>query len=160
MVYYIDGAMNSREMWSRPAMMGTLFLILIDYLPFGCGLGSFGTFASAKYYSNTYAEYGLDKLWGLSEDKPDFIADAFYPELAQFGIVGVVLYFWFWGWILTKANNSQSLQPKCLLLIYLIFIFFLIEGIADSTFTHNRGLFILILLGIVLPNSSRNEQKL
>ncbi len=159
-VYYIDGAMNSREMWSRPAMMGTLFLILIDYLPFGCGLGSFGTFASAKYYSNTYAEYGLDKLWGLSEDKPDFIADAFYPELAQFGIVGVVLYFWFWGWILTKANNSQSLQPKCLLLIYLIFIFFLIEGIADSTFTHNRGLFILILLGIVLPNSSRNEQKL
>ena len=112
MVYYIDGAMNSREMWSRPAMMGTLFLILIDYLPFGCGLGSFGTFASAKYYSNTYAEYGLDKLWGLSEDKPDFIADAFYPELAQFGIVGVVLYFWFWGWILTKANNSQSLQPR------------------------------------------------
>ena len=153
-LYYIKGAMNSREMWSRPAMMVTAVLILGDYFPFGCGFGSFGTFASGEYYSKIYAEYGIDKFWGLSKEKPDFITDAFYPELAQFGIVGVVLYFAFWVWIVRKGWPFQQINPKLFTLILLIFIFFLIEGIADATFTHNRGLFILILLGCVLSESS------
>ena len=27
---------------------------------------------------------------------PDFICDAFYPTLAQFGIIGVILFITFW----------------------------------------------------------------
>ena len=34
----------------------------------------------------------------------------------------------------------------------LIFIFFIIESIADSTFTHNRGMVMLMLLAIILNN--------
>lgn len=64
-----------------------------DYFPFGCGLGSFGTFASAEYYSPIYEMYGLNHIWGLSKNMPIFICDAFYPELAQFGIIGAILYF-------------------------------------------------------------------
>lgn len=158
-IYYIDGAMNSREMWSRPAMIVTGCLILFDYFPFGCGLGSFGTYASGIYYSKIYKEYGIDKFWGLSKDRPDFIADAFYPELAQFGIVGVILYFWFWYWIVKSGFKIQFTLPQNSLFVFLVFAFFLIEGIADATFTHNRGLFILILLGMVLSNS-KNEQRI
>ncbi len=150
-IYYIDGAMNSREMWSRPAMMVTAFLILLDYFPFGCGFGTFGTFVSGEYYSKTYAEYNIDKLYGLSKEYPAFIADAFYPELAQFGIVGVILYFWYWFWVVKKGMKIQKTNPRDFLLVISIFIFFLIEGVADATFTHNRGLFILILLGMILP---------
>lgn len=32
-LYYIDGMMNSEQMWSRPAMMITAFQILFDYFP-------------------------------------------------------------------------------------------------------------------------------
>ena len=150
-LYYVDGMMNSREMWSRPAMMLTSIQILYDYFPFGSGLASFGTFASAEYYSPTYAVYGLDHLWGLSKEMPTFICDAFYPELAQFGVVGVILYFTFWGTILRKS--AKELLPEIQLFVLLIFLFFLIEGIADATVTQNRGLFILILLGLALsPN--------
>ena len=73
-LYYVDGMMNSREMWSRPAMMLTSIQILYDYFPFGSGLASFGTFASAEYYSPTYAVYGLDHLWGLSKEMPTFLS--------------------------------------------------------------------------------------
>jgi len=80
-------------MWSRPAMLFTSGQIFYDYFPFGCGLGSFGTFASAEYYSPIYEMYGLNHIWGLSKNMPIFICDAFYPELAQFGIIGAILYF-------------------------------------------------------------------
>ena len=150
-LYYVDGMMNSQEMWSRPAMMLTSMQILYDYFPFGSGLGSFGTFASAEYYSPVYAAYGIDHLWGLSKDMPTFICDAFYPELAQFGVAGVILYFVFWFSILRKS--TKTLLPTMQLFVLLIFIFFLIEGIADATFTQNRGLFILILLGLILSSN-------
>ena len=151
-LYYIDGMMTSREMWSRPAMFLVFFVLLIDYFPFGTGLASFGTFASAEDYSDIYEKYGLSNLWGLSRDKPDFITDAFYPELAQFGMVGVALYIWFWVFVLRKSHLRTLNYPSYQLFVMLIFIFFLIEGVADSTFTHNRGLLVLVILAMALTD--------
>jgi hypothetical protein len=154
-LYYIDGMMNSREMWSRPAMMLTSGHIIYDYFPFGSGLGSFGTFASGEYYSTIYETYGIDELWGISRNANFFICDAFYPSLAQFGVVGIVLYFTFWGSILYKGYHylSNNNQKQWIILLF-SFLFFFIEGIADTTITHNRGLFILIITAITL-----NEMK-
>ena len=150
-LYYIDGMMTSGNMWSRPAMMLTGLLILEDYFPFGSGLASFGTYPSGLFYSSIYAEYGIDGLWGLTKERPVFVCDAFYPELAQFGICGVCLYCYFWIMILRKALMAQKNNVKLFVLVLMVFVFFFIEGIADSTFTHNRGLFILIVLGCSLP---------
>ncbi len=152
MLYYINGSMSSGVTWSRSAMMFTSFLIIKDYFPFGTGLASFGTLASGEYYSKTYKEYGLDSLWGISKDKPDFIADAFYPELAQFGIIGVILYWGFWIYLLKCVIKTQRSQRKQFIIVILAFVFFAIEGFGDATFTHNRGLFVLILMGMVLPD--------
>ena len=133
-------------------LMFTSFLIIKDYFPFGTGLASFGTLASGEYYSKTYKEYGLDSLWGISKDKPDFIADAFYPELAQFGLIGVILYWGFWIYLLKCVIKTQRSQRKQFIIVILAFVFFAIEGFGDATFTHNRGLFVLILMGMVLPD--------
>lgn len=150
-LYYVDGMMNSREMWSRPAMMLASVRILGDYLPFGSGLASFGTFASGESYSAIYAQYGLDHLWGLTKENPMFICDAFYPELAQFGVVGVALYLLFWYLCLRRTPVLlRQGDLKGYYLVWCIFLFFLIEGIADTTFTHNRGFFMLTLMGVVL----------
>lgn len=158
-IYYVDGMVTSNEMWSRPAMMVTSVDILLDYFPFGSGLASFGTFASSEYYSPTYAEFGIDHIWGLSKEMPSFISDAFYPELAQFGVAGVALYFGFWMWMLKKATQQNLIIPKKSLIIWLIFFFFLIEGTADATFTHNRGLFILIIAAMSLKEKSIENQE-
>lgn len=140
-------------------MMITAFQILFDYFPFGSGFASFATFASGTYYSKTYAEYGIDHLYGISKEWPSFITDAYYPELAQFGIVGVSLYISFW---ITIMHQSRPLLQKGyykeFIIAVLICIFFAIEGIADATFVHNRGLFILMLLGLIIPHKSSQSQ--
>lgn len=158
-LYYIDGMMNSEQMWSRPAMMITAFQILFDYFPFGSGFASFATYASSVHYSKIYAEYGIDHLYGISENWPSFITDAYYPELAQFGIVGVCLYVSFW--VVIMRQSSPLLQKgyyKEFIIAVLICAFFFIEGIADATFVHNRGVFILILLGLIIPHKSQSDQ--
>ncbi len=152
-LYFIVGTMNSTgEKWARPALYGVSFLILIDYFPFGSGLGSFATYTSAQYYSKTYAEYHIDKLWGLSKDYPDFIADTYYPSLAQFGIIGLFLFIFFWIKILKTmfVYKNKYGMDKLFLIATLIIAFFGIECIADSTFTHNRGFFMLVILGLTL----------
>lgn len=95
-------------------MMLTSMQILYDYFPFGSGLGSFGTFASAEYYSPVYSAYGIDHLWGLSKDMPAFICDAFYPELAQFGVAGVILYFAFGSQSSGNQRKNNCLVGNCL----------------------------------------------
>ena len=39
------------------------------------------------------------------------------------------------------------------LLTILVVVFFLIEGIADSTFIQNRGVYVMMLYGFVLSNA-------
>ena len=151
-IYYIDGLMTTGEMWSRPAMMLTSLFIFVDYFPFGSGFASFGTYPSGLFYSSTYAEYGLNNFFGLTIDNPAFVADAFYPSLAQFGIVGVLLYSLFWIKVLKKSLDFQYTNAQVFLFGIMTFIFFAIEGVADITFTHNRGLYILILLGCILSS--------
>ena len=150
-LYYVDGMMNSREMWSRPAMLLTSLRIFIDYIPFGCGLASFASFVSGEYYSSIYEAYGISHLWGISKSNPAYVADAYYPVLAQFGIIGVGLYVYFWIWVVFKGIKLGNYgYKKEYLLILLSAIFFAIEGVADATFSQNRGLFILIITAMTV----------
>jgi len=152
-LYFVVGTINNAgELWARPALYGISFLILIHYFPFGSGFGSFATYTSAQYYSNIYAKYHIDKLWGLSKDHPTFIADTFYPSLAQFGIIGVILFFYFWIRILKVSfiYKKKYGMDKRYIIVSLIVAFFAIECIADSTFTHNRGFVMLVILGLTL----------
>ena len=70
--------------------------------------------------------------------------------------MGLILYLSFWIWILKKGYCYQLYNLKYFVLVILIFVVFFIEGIADATFVHNRGLFILMLLGIVLSDQNNN----
>lgn len=153
--YFITGA-NTAEMYARPVLYYVAWLILMDYFPFGSGFASFASYFSGVSYSKTYSEYGIDQYWGLSKEMPDFIADTFYPSLAQYGVVGVVLFFYFWIWVYrSMPKNSVKLHAYSVMLI----VFFTIESVADSTFTHNRGLFLLILLALALQGKEGDPTK-
>lgn len=166
--YFIYGSLGMEDgdianAFARPALYITSGKILVDYFPFGSGFSSFATHFSAIYYSEVYHKYGLDYVHGLSEEMPDFISDTFYPSLAQFGIIGVFLFAFFWIYILKKVSLyklNQIVECKKLYLIIIgIIAFFLIESIADSTFTHNRGFFILVVLGGALAALKRKSLK-
>lgn len=127
-----------------------------DYFPLGSGLGSFASYSSGVHYSKIYAKYGIEKVYGMNSADYSYIADTYYPCLAQFGIVGVVLFMTFFIYLIRKSHKiiKHSNNTKYLVITAIIILYILIESIADATFTGHRGFFIMMLLGLVF-----SEQK-
>jgi len=152
--YFLGNVVSGEEndYLARFVLYGTSFLIFADYFPFGSGMASFGTHASRVVYSNTYSEYEIDNIWGLSKSYNAFIADTYYPSLAQFGIMGVILFFLFWVYIIKKSYRFFKTQQEAryITLTIIIIGFLLIENVADATQTSNRGFFMMMLLGVML----------
>ena len=139
---------------ARLALYATSYSIFLDYFPFGSGLASFGTHFSGVHYSKLYTDYGLDNIWGLTKSNPMFITDTYYPSLAQFGVVGVVLYLLFWLYIVKKATslNLSNKNMHLFLITACIVGFLFIENVADATLTGNRGAFMMMFLGYTFSN--------
>jgi hypothetical protein len=152
--YFITGGFGDGrapdELYARMALYYFSLQIFVDYLPFGSGFGTYATYASAVSYSPVYTKYGMENMGGLTKDEPDFVADTYYPVLAQFGIFGVILFFTFWIHLAKKAIKAydRNCQKEATIALIII-IFFTIECTSDATITHNRGMFIMMLLGLV-----------
>ncbi len=163
-LYFIQSMTGEeKDLLARFVLYSTSIDILFnDFVPFGSGLASFATHASGLYYSDIYPYYGIDGVWGLSKKEWYFVADTYYPSLAQFGIVGVILYIVFWIYILDKSffYFRQTNHVKYFLIAILIVGFVAIENVADASFTSNRGFFMMLFLGLVLSEQKRYYEKL
>lgn len=144
------------EFMARAMLYVTSFEIFKDFFPFGSGFASFASHSSGVYYSPLYAKYGIENVKGISKNNYSYIADTYYPCLAQFGIIGVFLYILFFAYIIRKAYKLflSTQKEKYFIIHFLIIGYLLIENIADATFTGHRGFFIMMLLGLVM-----SEQK-
>lgn len=144
------------ESFARPVLYMTGFMILADYFPFGTGLASFATDSSNQTwaYSDVYYEYGIDRVHGLAPGLDfNFVNDTHYPSLAQFGIAGVILFFWFWVYAYSYLKYMIRFNPEKyktpFIVGSLIICFILIESAAANTFTGGCGAVIMMLLGLV-----------
>lgn len=157
--YFVDGV-QSENMFARPLLYKTAVEILSDFPLFGTGFGSYATDASAVYYSPLYYEYGLYLSPEIGNGL--FISDTWFPALAQFGCVGICLFVLFWREVYIKAQtkyrltgNSQNFKMALLIMTY-----FFIESVADSTFTQNRGMYMMMILALCVrcSNNDMNRQ--
>lgn len=133
------------------------FQLLKDFFPFGPGFGTFGTEAAAKFYSPLYHQYGMDFIWGLRKEDyggsgHDFLKDTFYPALAQFGVVGIILYMFFWLRIWRVSSSLKINQYKLFLFIFFVE---LIQNIADNSFTGPLGVPCMMLLGFIVSGTDQ-----
>lgn len=144
---------NVIQSYARPVLYATFFLILLDYFPLGSGLASFATYPSQANYSSLYYDYGLNNIHGLSPQMPDFICDAFYPSLAQFGIVGIVLFITLWVYAYKYVRPlvfcTSGERNGYFILGSLSICFILIESIGGGTFTQSPGMVAMCILGII-----------
>lgn len=156
--YFLTGNSDSldptvAESFARPVLYATGGLILVDHFPLGSGLASFASHASSANYSSLYYEYGINNIWGLSESYPDFICDAFYPSLAQFGVVGIMLFIAFLVWAFRPAVRLLRLDPQRYRIHYvisaLVMCFILIESTASTMPMQTWGLLAMAVLGLV-----------
>ncbi len=155
--YYVEGFKEDAAAMARPATYSAGMQIMFhDYIPFGSGLGSFGVAAAAKEYSPLYYKYNLDKIWGLTPDNPMFLADAFYPTLAEFGIVGLLLFLVFWKRRLKEANNIPNMiyYRMALMCIFALAL----ESMADTSYLSGKGMGYFMILALCL-NSGRYRQR-
>jgi hypothetical protein len=153
-LYFITGGFggqrDEKDLYARMALYFFSTKIFMDYIPFGSGFASFATFSSGDSYSPLYVKYGMENMHGLTKASPDFISDTYYPALAQFGLAGAFLFFLFWINLAVKAIKAYR-HINCRkesVIALLIVLFFLIECTSDSTLTHNRGMFIMMLAGL------------
>jgi hypothetical protein len=151
--YFITGGFGDgrtpNDLYARMALYYFALQIITDYLPFGTGFATYATYTSGMYYSPVYAKYGMQNMHGLTKEAPTFIADTYFPALAQFGIAGVLLFFTFWIHLVMKTIKAHHKCGKESTIAFVIIIFFMIECTSDATITHNRGMFIMMLLGLL-----------
>ena len=130
------------------------FEVLIKYIPFGSGFGTYATEGAAKFYSPLYSMLGIDNVWGLREvdynTNADFLKDTFYPVLAQFGIIGVFLFFLFWY---RRWKEGKTLSKQKYKLFLFLFFVEIVQNIADNSFTGPFGVPLMILFGLILSES-------
>ncbi len=153
--FYVGGIQAQGEIMARPMLYYGMVQILKDYPLLGSGFGTFATYISGQYYSPLYARYGLDRTFGLMEGASYFMSDTFFPALSQVGLIGIFFYVMFWRKRFQEGHIMVQRFGDVLTFKYIILIisFFFIESIADSTFTHNRGMVMMMFLAIVLKNS-------
>lgn len=150
-VYYVSGLQN--EELARPMSYKTSLKILYDYFPFGSGMGSFACNGAWKFFSPLYYKYNLTGIGGLSPEMGYFICDAYYPTLAQFGIVGVFFFCWFWKRRLVAFNQIEDMRYYRVAM--LTFCCLAIEQTADSSWLSGKGMGYCMLIALCL-NANRN----
>lgn len=153
--YYVEGFQSDAAEMARPLTYETGMEIMFkDYIPFGSGLGSFGTAAAAKEYSPLYYDYQLNNVWGLTPSNPMFLADAFYPTLAEFGIVGLFFFLWFWKRRLWECNKIPNIVYYRMALMAILAL--ALESTADSSYLSGKGMGYFMVLALCL-NSGRQQ---
>ncbi len=152
--------------FARPALLGGMFLILCDYPLLGSGLASYATYASAPSvnYSAIYAQYELNNVFGLSEQYYAFICDTFYASFAQFGLIGIGLFIYFFVWVFQKLRLVLHMQNRYYFMVgVLIIVAIMIENVGGTFFTQSGGLLCMLILGQItgkyrtLPHDERKD---
>lgn len=140
---------------ARTTFYYTAVKILADYFPLGSGFGSFGSEAAARYYSPLYYKYGVDSVYGMSPldygESSNFLVDTFYPILAEFGVIGIILYIIFW---MKRWNAANILFNHNYRIFLFLFFFMVIENIANSAFISPISVSIMMLLGLTFSDSN------
>ena len=158
--YYVEGFQedSASQMMARPATYTTATTIIFkDYIPFGSGLGTFATNAAAKYYSPLYYKYGLNDIWGLYPENPMFLADAFFPTFAEYGMVGIFFFLWFWIRRYKDINKIDNFLIYKIALMCMLALF--LEGTADTSYLSGKGMGYFMLLAMAIRGSYVNKKK-
>ena len=140
---------NNKEDSARAMLLEKSIIIAKDHFPLGSGFGTYGSYSSGIYYSPLYYKYKLSNVHGLQFYNRSFISDSFWPMiLAQFGILGPILYITF---IIVLLKNIQMIKD---LNMYasgtIIIIFLIIASISESAFVHPLGMAFSLPLGLIL----------
>jgi hypothetical protein len=155
-IQYING--NPRLL-----LYQTSATIAATEFPFGVGLGRFGSPMSRLEFSPVYAQYGLDRIWGLTPQYPAYVTDTFWPhvlgEIGVFGLAAYVVFLVALGlelWRATRAMADPVLRAFSLG-AFMVFLHSLVESLASSMYESPPRIYLAFgAMGIALALARRN----
>lgn len=136
------------ELVDADKMARTLFYtnmpyLLAHYFPFGSGLASYATWFSGVFYSPLYESLNLSEIYGIRRDFFDFVADTYYPSLAEFGVVGIFFFLFYWYRRYKVPLNGYNYKLKIL-----IIFFILIECTTSPFLVSAAGVIPMVILAM------------
>ena len=142
-----DNAMD----YARGALLYTSLKIMIDYFPFGTGLGTFASDPSGIYYSPVYTMYGIQNVWGLGEDWSALVSDTFWPMIiGQTGFIGFVLYILIIIQLFKLISPAKRFHNGIYVAAIGALVYLLISSVAESAFVNPLALPLSFIIGLVL----------
>ena len=142
----------------RVALYVVGFQILMDFFPLGSGLGTFASHLSGRYYSNVYALYGIDNIWGMTRSNYNFISDIFWPYIyGQFGVFGVLIYLKLLIGIFFRQFRA-GIPDASRIAMVAVWIYALIATTSEAYFTNGTGVQMALLLSVFIGYGSRETE--
>lgn len=119
----------------RGLLYSVSFQIMRDFFPFGAGYATYGSGASAKYYSPLYYLYGMDMVYGFYPEDVKFANDAFWPILfAQFGIISTLLYLIILVYLFSIMQKIFYCNKYMYCSAILAFVYLIISSTSETAF--------------------------
>lgn len=136
---------------ARVELYLTSFHIVKDFFPLGTGQGTFGSIPVNMVGSKVYADYGIDKVWGLGEnDEVDFKMDTHWSAiLGEMGLLGTLLYVLLFLYPVRVIWRNYRYLPNGKYYRYLISVSIFVILIESITLTLiNQFCFMMIYSGL------------
>ncbi len=144
-VYYVNNTESPRYLLAEKSIE-----IANDHFPLGSGFSTFGSNASARYYSPLYKQYGLSNIYGFSKLNPSYISDTFWPMvLAELGYAGLILYIIFVVLIFRRIQNVDIRSNEKLYTAQLLcLVYLLISSTSESAFVNPMAVMLAMIIGL------------
>lgn len=153
-VLYISKDRIISELLNATGIRGILLNISIkiasDYFPLGSGFGTFGSDLSRKIYSPLYSNYGINNIWGLSENWPAYITDSHWASIiGEVGWLGTavflaILLIIFLIFFRSSKDSIYKLSTVSL------FLYGLTSSLSDTILVSYRGVAIVIISNFIV----------
>ncbi len=144
-----DYFLTSTRYSPRQILLQDSISLALEHFPLGTGFGTFGSTIAQQYYSPLYVQLGYTKLHGMGPTDAMFLTDSFWPEiLAQFGLIGTVLFIAVLGCLLISCLQKLSRKPLSGFTMLAIMVNMLINSMAESSFFNPTSFLLFAIFGL------------
>lgn len=142
--YFVEKAGES----ARMALTATSFEIMGDYFPIGTGFGTYGSATAINPYSPVYYKYGLNLVWGLSEDYNLFASDTFWPIIiGQTGALGLICFVGILVLLFVRVKRVRPHDIRAYAAAIFCFVYILICSTAEPAFHNSVSVPLAMMIG-------------
>lgn len=154
--YFVEKAGES----ARMALTSTSFQIMEDYFPIGTGFGTYGSATAIDPYSPVYYKYGINLIWGLSEDFNLFASDTFWPIIiGQTGALGLICFVGVLVLLFVRMKRVRPYNVRAYAAALFALAYILICSTAEPAFHNSVSVPLAMMIGYAFTLEKKEDAK-